>query len=134
MTRTEARSIGRWFQRKVGLAGWTIRVSLGAIPNELAKGDTPEENEGHLGISDTHLRLHEMSIWVNPNPVLVSPLDTPDKTITLMHELLHGLFESVDIAYNKQHEHPIDRLAHVLAAQYKWQQRSERRSSSKPKS
>ena len=118
MTKKEAQKACRWFQREIGLAGWTITVHMNNKPAFMSQDETAEDKAQQLGHSWTQIRLHDCHIWINPQATVVNDLDDPDNLLTLFHELLHGLFESICIQYDRLQEHPIDRLSRVLAARY----------------
>ena len=123
MTKKEAQKACRWFQREIGLAGWKIEVFLRDKPLSMCGDETRDDTKTQLGHSWTHLRLHIVQVWINPDPTILTSNEDVDEMLTLMHELLHGLFESIDIPYNRLQEHAIDRLSHILAAQYRqWRQ------------
>ncbi len=119
MTQKEAQKACRWFQDNIGLAGWTITVSLKDKPACMGHDETPDQTALQLGHSWTLVRCHDCRVWINPEPGVTFSLEDTDKLLTLFHELLHGLFESIGIQYDVLHEFTIDQLSHVLAGQYR---------------
>lgn len=118
MTKREAMKACRWFQKHIGLAGWTITLCMDKCPEELAAQETGEELSSTWGMSATHHRLHELVVWINAQCKTRNPLDKVDPMCTLMHELLHGALFEGGLQTNRTHEYLIDRLAYVLAEQY----------------
>ena len=123
MTKAQARRACKWFQENIGLAGWTIKVCLKDCPAEIDA--TPDDEANNCGMYSVHRICENLFIWINPKIAVDKPGDYCDSLSTLMHELMHGAFFAVGINSSPLQEHLIDRIANMLAAQYRqWQIKS----------
>lgn len=120
MKRPEAVKAVKWFQREVGMAGWRVRLYSGkACPASVAGGMTRKEVNGTYGLAMADVRHREIRIWLNPEGASDKRHDRANSLETLMHELQHGAFREAGIAYAARQEDLTDRLARILADQYR---------------
>lgn len=107
MTRREIHRAIRWFQRNVGLTGWTIAV----LPGLRDPGNA-------MGECVTDVPYHMARIWINREAHDDSAAG--GECHTLFHELLHCFFDECLIqAEGEPVEWAINQLASILLQQYR---------------
>lgn len=119
MTKQESRDILKWFQKYVGLMGWTINITIGDPPRELGSAIPPDRRNDFCGNSSALCQFHRAYIWINPDAHDSNPMVDKEEE-TLLHELLHCLWAEVGMEEGgEQCEWANNRLAGVLLKQYR---------------
>ena len=117
MTNKDADKVVRWFQSNIGLAGWSIRVTIGEPPPGLGDDLRPDSRDGLQGRCVHRVAYHDADVWINPPGHATR--ENGSEISTLIHELLHCFFASCDIDDDNQlAEYAVNRLANALEQNY----------------
>ncbi len=108
MNKREMHRIVRWFQRRVGLCGWTIKILPGL------------SNPGNdLGECIHDVPYHSVRIWINSEAHVPGAKGAEGEAHTLFHELIHAFFAECGITeQGEPSEWGVNQLASNLLQLY----------------
>ena len=120
VTKREARDILKWFQKHIGLLGWTVNITIGDPPKELGGVIPPDRRPDFYGTSSALCQFHRAYVWINSDSHDGSQQMVDGEEETLLHELLHCWWTEVGMEEGgEQCEWANNRLARVLLKQYR---------------